>query len=383
MESQKNILIMVNSFWVNAKGMSGGDEMTFQIFKRIKPNFDSLIWLTNEDGAKNIRLFTDNPTIIITPGYFEKFPISIGYFLKMLFACITIYKYKFNFIYSSSDFFPDVIPSWLYQKINKETRWIQCVYHLYPSYKIRAGNIILNFLLQSSQKFSLYLSKTNSKVVTINSDVYTDLLNLGYDINNLTIITPGIDFAVIQSSPKALIRKENINAVFLGRIKVSKGVFDLLDIWSLVIKEKENLQLTIIGSGEEKIQNELHKQIRLKKLEKNISVIGFVDSEKKYELMKNSNVFIFPSHEEGFGIAIAEALACSMNVLVWDLPVYEEIYGNNIIKIDMGNNFKFSQEIISYLDKNIKNTTGKNFSKKFDWEIVSKNMKKWIINEIE
>jgi glycosyltransferase involved in cell wall biosynthesis len=379
MGKNKTILISLNSFWVNNKGMSGGDEMTFQIFKRIESEFESIFWITNNDGALIIESLFKNTQIIITPKYFDRLPVAIGYFLRMCYSFMIIIRYKFDIIYSSSDFFPDVMPSWLYKKLNKKVTWIQCIYHLYPSHKIRAGNKIINFLLEIFQKFSFYLSKNNSKIVTINKDVHTQLKELGFKSDNLEIITPGIDFHSIQSLSNNLVGVKNVDAIFLGRIKISKGIFDLLDIWSLVIRKNPNSKLAIIGSGEEKIQKELNKQIRLKKLQKSISIVGFVDTQKKYELMKNSKVFIFPSHEEGFGIAIAEALACSMNVIAWNLPVYDEIYGENITTVDFGDVSKFSQEILKFINKNLENISGKNFSKKFDWEIVSKKMKKWIL----
>jgi glycosyltransferase involved in cell wall biosynthesis len=51
---------------------------------------------------------------------------------------------------------------------------------------------------------------------------------------------------------------------------------------------------------------------------------------KKFKLMKQSKIFIFPSYHEGFAQVICEAMACELPVVAYDLPGYKEWYGNDI-----------------------------------------------------
>ena len=48
-------------------------------------------------------------------------------------------------------------------------------------------------------------------------------------------------------------------------------------------------------------------------------------------LYENSEAFIFPSLDEGFGLPIIEAISCKANVLASDIPVFKEI-GEDMIK---------------------------------------------------
>ena len=50
--------------------------------------------------------------------------------------------------------------------------------------------------------------------------------------------------------------------------------------------------------------------------------------------MKNAKAFIQPSKYEGFGIPPLEALACNAKVIVSDIPVFHEIYGESVYYID-------------------------------------------------
>jgi glycosyltransferase involved in cell wall biosynthesis len=64
--------------------------------------------------------------------------------------------------------------------------------------------------------------------------------------------------------------------------------------------------------------------------------------------MKSAKVFLFPSYEEGWGIAVSEALACEIPVVVYDLPAYSYA-GNSIIKVMKGNTVAFAGEVIQLL----------------------------------
>jgi glycosyltransferase involved in cell wall biosynthesis len=59
----------------------------------------------------------------------------------------------------------------------------------------------------------------------------------------------------------------------------------------------------------------------------NVLIRGRCDDLELYTLLKSSRVFIFPSLFEGWGIAAAEALACGVPVVAYDIPALREIFG--------------------------------------------------------
>src|SRR5690606_5524237 len=106
------------------------------------------------------------------------------------------------------------------------------------------------------------------------------------------------------------------------RLHSSKGIFDLIYIWEQVVKKMPEATLGIIGTGDNKTILRLQKLIKNKKLTNNIVLCGFLPNETAYSIIKGSTVFLFPSHEEGFGMVVGEVLALGVPTVTYDLPVF-------------------------------------------------------------
>jgi len=69
--------------------------------------------------------------------------------------------------------------------------------------------------------------------------------------------------------------------------------------------------------------------------------------------LAKSKIFFSPSNEEGWGIAICEALAFGLPVVAWDLPVYRTLYPKGVVKAPIGDVQQFSEHVLDLLaDKN-------------------------------
>ena len=68
-------------------------------------------------------------------------------------------------------------------------------------------------------------------------------------------------------------------------------------------------------------------------------------------ILSSSQIFITPSHEEGWGIAIAEAMFHQLPVVCWNLKNLKSIYQQHIFTAPLNNYSKFSHQIIKLLDK--------------------------------
>jgi glycosyltransferase involved in cell wall biosynthesis len=383
---KKEIIIMLNSFWNHGKGMSGGDQMLIQIFGRIEFFFKKVYCITNYDGQAAFDNKLQNASFLLSSQKLDKLNIILNYFFRTIQAFRILRLKNIDIIYGGSDFLPDVLPCFIYKKLHPNVKWIQCIFHIYPNYKVRPGNKTLNLLAQYSQRFSFYFSKKADTVVNINSQVKSELIKLGFKQNRIAINTPGIDFEFLNNITYDL-STPKFDATFLGRLNHSKGIIDLIKIWKLVVNEVPNAKLLIIGSGSRNIILELNKLINKYGLNQNITLSGYLNDTKAFKIIKKSRVFLFPSHEEGFGIAIAEALALEKLVISWDLEVYDEIFNDCITKIPMGNFNNFSSEIIKILSKkNIHllkkiNEDNSKFIRKYDWSNVASNHLKIITDK--
>jgi len=115
------------------------------------------------------------------------------------------------------------------------------------------------------------------------------------------------------------------DGVFVGRVSKEKGVFDLVKAWRRVVDAKGEARLLIIGSGPDVYG--VKNMVEVLGLGKNVVVRGGCSDEDMYTLMKASRVFVFPSVFEGWGLAVAEALACGLPVVCYDIPALREVFG--------------------------------------------------------
>jgi glycosyltransferase involved in cell wall biosynthesis len=105
-------------------------------------------------------------------------------------------------------------------------------------------------------------------------------------------------------------------ALFLGRIHTKKGCDLLIEAFSQVLAQDPNWHLVIAGPDQIGWQSKLIELARQKGVEHLISWPGMISGDVKYGAIKAAEVFVLPSHQENFGIAVAEALACGTPVLI-------------------------------------------------------------------
>lgn len=104
-----------------------------------------------------------------------------------------------------------------------------------------------------------------------------------------------------------------VNFLFLGRIGVRKGIYDLIEV---IRKNKDEfrgkLKFRIGGDGEtEKLQS-LIKELGLEEI---VEYVGWVDNDKKARLILNAHIYILPSYSEGLPISILEAMSFGLPVI--------------------------------------------------------------------
>ena len=117
--------------------------------------------------------------------------------------------------------------------------------------------------------------------------------------------------------------------LFLGRIHEKKGCELLVEAFAHTMKNFSDFHLIIAGPDQVRLQIKLLQQAKSLGVEKRISWLGMLSAEKKWEALASAEVFVLPSHQENFGIAVAEALSCSLPVLLSKkVNIWEEVVSN-------------------------------------------------------
>ena len=379
----KNILIFLNLSLNDGGGISGGDQMLIQVFKRIRKNFGEIHCFTSADGKETVSNNVKGIKFHLTLRVFDKLPLSINYVLRTLQGFRCLFEENIDIIYGGSDFFPDVFPAFLYKIFHPKAKWVQCIFHIYPDWKMRLGNKLKNFVAQYLQKFSLFLIKRADIIININHQVKEELVKKGFNERKIRVNTPGINLEYLEKLNPGNESRE-YEGSFIARLNPSKGIFDLIKIWKIVVSKLPEAKLAIIGGGDSKIIYRLKRNIEKENLKKNIDILGFLKDDEAFKLIKKSKVFLFPSHEEGFGIVIAEAMACGVPVVSWNLKVYKEIFEDHSIQVRENNFNLFSDKVIELIKDDTKReeigAKGKIFVKKYSWDNAAERQLEFINN---
>jgi glycosyltransferase involved in cell wall biosynthesis len=104
--------------------------------------------------------------------------------------------------------------------------------------------------------------------------------------------------------------------LFLGRIHTKKGCDLLIDAYAEVLRLEPDWHLVIAGPDQDGLQAKLVARAREKGLDHCITWTGMIAGDLKYGAIRAAEIFALPSHQENFGIVVAEALACGTPVLI-------------------------------------------------------------------
>jgi len=251
------------------------------------------------------------------------------------------------------------------------------IHHINKNPFRRKGESFLSSLFSFIfQRVSFHLIKERADLILLlNQGVKRSLLQLGFRPGKLNVLGAGIDIAKIDKVKDKEPRDSSV--VFFGRLSPSKGVFDLPKIWPIVLKEISGVQLILIGMSDDVIVQRLKNEFAKTGVLNTVKFKGFIEeSQDVYKILKTGKIFILPSYEEGWGIVVFEAIACGLLPVVYDLPVFKEIFGKNIQAIRLGDVTTFAKTIVKFLrNEKLRKKYVLNLNKKirrYDWDKVTR-----------
>jgi len=117
--------------------------------------------------------------------------------------------------------------------------------------------------------------------------------------------------------------------LFLSRIHEKKGCDLLIHAFSQVAGQDRTLHLVIAGPDKVGLTAQLKSLANLLGIADRISWVGMLEGGNKWGAFYACEVFCLPSHQENFGIVVAEALSCGKPVLISNkVNIWREISEN-------------------------------------------------------
>jgi glycosyltransferase involved in cell wall biosynthesis len=144
-----------------------------------------------------------------------------------------------------------------------------------------------------------------------------DLVARGFDGNRIEVIENGVDLQLYSPDP-TLARFAEPTVLYLGRLKRYKRV-DLV-IRALALLRDEHVPARLIIAGQGDAADAIRALSAELNLAHRVDLTGFVDEQRKRELLRRSWVHVLTSPKEGWGISIMEAAACGTATVASDSP---------------------------------------------------------------
>ncbi|MET3516155.1 glycosyltransferase involved in cell wall biosynthesis [Pseudacidovorax sp. 1753] len=114
--------------------------------------------------------------------------------------------------------------------------------------------------------------------------------------------------------------------LFLSRIHEKKGCDLIIDAFEKISRSYDDAHLVMAGPDDSNYAKELKQKVEALGIEKKVTWTGMLVGDEKWGAYFSSDVFCLPSHQENFGIVVAEALACGRPVLISNkVNIWKEI----------------------------------------------------------
>lgn len=119
--------------------------------------------------------------------------------------------------------------------------------------------------------------------------------------------------------------------LFLSRIHEKKGCDLLIEAFAQVAGQYPEVDLVVAGPDQTGLQKMLAKVAASRGIADRVHWPGLLTGEAKWGAFRAAEAFVLPSHQENFGIVVAEALACGTPVLIsnkvniWDVVAEEGV----------------------------------------------------------
>lgn len=227
------------------------------------------------------------------------------------------------------------------------------------------------------------------RIIAVSENTKKDLIKLyGVPKEKITVIYEGYGEHKTCNTKHITQEKkfEKLYLLFVGRLEERKNIEGMVDAFE-ILKEKYEISHRLIlvgkyGYGGENIKNKIYGS----DYKHDIILTGYISDEEKFYLLKNADVFLFPTFYEGFGLPILEAQSVGTPVITSNISSMPEVAGKSAVLVDP----KDANEIAEAIHKLISDESYKNDIiekglenvKRFSWEKCAREVGSMLRNKV-
>lgn len=118
--------------------------------------------------------------------------------------------------------------------------------------------------------------------------------------------------------------------LFLSRIHPKKGLDLAIEAFARHAATRPELQFVIAGPDQSGLRPTLEARVEELGIKDRVHWTGMLAGDGKWGALRNAEALFLPSHQENFGIVVAESLACGVPVLISDkVNIWREIVADD------------------------------------------------------
>src|ERR1051325_8712394 len=219
----------------------------------------------------------------------------------------------------------------------------------HPQYHTEANRAVC---LKGTLDSALYADK----IVAISEHTKEDIkkyFNVSDDRITVIYLAPGRNFKPIEDRTlvqrmRETYRLEKEYILMVGSIEPRKNHRGLLQAYRAMPEAIQNRYDLVFTGGTGWLNTDIYNLVRELHLEDRVRFLGYVPDQHLPLLYNGATLFVFPSFYEGFGLPVAEAMACGTPVITSNVSSLPEIVGDSDLLVDPGN-------VRDLLDKLVRN----------------------------
>lgn len=148
-------------------------------------------------------------------------------------------------------------------------------------------------------------------IMTLSDFSYQSFIRQGINPKKILKTPCGIDVDFFRTEETLPRQNIKFRVIFVGMISLRKGIPYLIEAWNKLNLPPHSTELILVGN----IQKDMYQVLKKLEIKKNINFLGSCGRNDLKKLYLESDVFVLPSVEDGFGMVIGEAMACGLPVI--------------------------------------------------------------------
>jgi len=168
--------------------------------------------------------------------------------------------------------------------------------------------------------------------------------------------------------------------LFFGRVNFKKGLDILVRAFGVVARRREDVHLVIAGPDNEGWGDKVRTWLSEAGLLARTTFTGMVLGPEKLAVLRDADMFVLPSYSENFGIAVIEAMAAGLPVIISDkVNIWREVQAGGAGRVIPCEAGPLAEQILELLAQpELARQMGRNgrtlVQERFQWPRIAQNL---------